>query len=128
MIILMFFSDSLFKNTLKNISNIVIVHSCSKFFFSIFYRNAKISTSCTAKSRCDREKQMSNSDLAAKKHNSSITYLKSFGIFAIVIISASNTEHIYSFCCSFLWFYLVKRSKPMLVKISMKFLRKGRLH
>ena len=65
-LILMFFSDSLSKNTLKNIENIVIVHSCSKFF-SIFYRNAKISTSCTAKSRRDGEKRMSNSDSAAKK-------------------------------------------------------------
>ena len=66
-LILIFFSDSLPKNTLKK----YLKHSDSplllKSFFSIFYRNAKISTSCTAKSRGDGEKRMSNSDSAVKK-------------------------------------------------------------
>ena len=55
----MFFSDSLSKNTPNNIQNIVIVNFCS-IFFSIFYRNAKIPTSCTAKSRHVGENRMSN--------------------------------------------------------------------
>ena len=53
-LILMFLSNSLSKNTLKNIQNIVIVHFCSK-----------MSTSCRAKSRRDGEKRMSNLDSAA---------------------------------------------------------------
>ena len=38
-----------------------------KIVFSIFYRNAKISTSCTAKSGRVGEQPLTNSDSAAKK-------------------------------------------------------------
>ena len=68
MLILIFFFGLLVQKYIKK----HIKHSDSplllKFFFSIFYRNAKIPTSFTAKSRSDGEKQMSNSDSAVKKN------------------------------------------------------------
>ena len=61
----MLFSDFLSKNTSKDNQEIVIVHSCS-IFFSILYRNTKIATSNTAKSRHVGEKLISDSDSTAK--------------------------------------------------------------
>ena len=52
--------------------------------FLLFYRNTKISTSCTAKSRRVGEKWMWNSNSAAKKHRnwsySSIVYFKKISV------------------------------------------------
>ena len=82
-LILMFFSDSLSKNTLKNIENIVIVHSCSKFFFQFsiemqkFLLHVQQNLDVVEKNRCQIRTQRS------KKHRkwsySSIVYLKMTG-------------------------------------------------
>ena len=66
-VILVFFSDSFSKNTLKKHQHCIYKSLLLTIFFSIFYRNPKIRTFDRAKSRRDGAKRMSDSDSAAKK-------------------------------------------------------------
>ena len=64
-VILVFFSDSFSKNTLKKHQHCIYKITFAQNFFSIFYRNPKIRTFDRAKSRHDGAQRMSDS--TAKK-------------------------------------------------------------
>ena len=66
-VILVFFSDSFSKNTLKKHQHCIYKITFAQNFFSIFYRNPKTCTFDRAKSRRDGAKRMPDSDSAATK-------------------------------------------------------------